>query len=241
MKKFIAFVFIFIFSQALVCAGELFVAAGAGYSKPVEEIAALYEQKSGEKVIRSYGNLGQVIEQAKQTGKIDIIIGDKKFITKSAIPTVSEQYLGEGKLLLVFVKGSAFKNPEDLLSTSVKKIAKPDGKKAIYGIAADEYLKKTGLDKKLEDKILVVASVPQGAMYLSKGEVDAAFMNTTQYKALKDNFGNMTEIDKSLYNTISISAVVLKDAKNKEQIDKFMLFLQSDEVKSLLAKHGLER
>lgn len=225
---------------ALLCAvgvnAEILIAGGAGYKKPLEEVANLYEKQSGVKVLRTYGHLQQVIEQAKQSGKIDAIVGDERFMNKSKVDIETPQFIGNGKLVAVGAKNGKFKSLDDL--EKVDKIALPDAKKAIYGIAGVEYLNNANLYKKLENKLLFLATVPQVSTYLTEGNVDVGFINMSDYLALKDKFGAMVEIDASLYTPIVISIAKLKDSKNPE-IDAFLEFLKTKEAVEIFKKYGL--
>ncbi|WDL74520.1 molybdate ABC transporter substrate-binding protein [Helicobacter winghamensis] len=229
----LAFMFVGVQSFA-----EVFIAAGAGYKKPLEAVSALYEKQSGKKVLRSYGNLQQVIEQAKQSGKIDAIFGDEKFIQKSKLPVKPAQLIGQGKLVLVASKSVELKSTKDL--EKMNKIALPDAKKAIYGIAAMEFLKSANYTESLKDKLMFVATVPQVSTYLSQGSVEVGFINLTDYLANKEQFGEMIEILQETYSPILIVVAPLQDSKNPELAD-FMVFLDSEEAKEIFKEYGLEK
>lgn len=216
---------------------EVLIAAGAGYKKPLEEVASIYEQKSGNKVSRIYGNLQQVIEQAKQSGKIDAILGDERFIEHSKLKVNKPIPIGKGKLVLASSKKAKLKKIEDL--QKFKQIALPDAKKAIYGIAAVEFLQNANLYEKLESKLLFLATVPQVSTYLIDGSVEVGFINISDYLASKDKLGTMIEIDSALYSPINISFATLKTSKNKE-LGAFIEFVTtSEEAKAIFAKYGL--
>lgn len=215
---------------------EIMLVSGAGYKKPLEEVAKLYEVKSGKKVLRSYGNLQQIIEQAKRSGKVDLIFGDEKIIEKSPLKLETKQLIGQGRLVLVSAKGRDFKSLEDLMK--VEKIALPDTKKAIYGIAAQEFLKNANLYEKLKDKLFIFSTVPQVSAYLLKGGVDVGFINISDYLANQDKMGNMVIIDEKFYTPIKISIYKLIDSENKEAKD-FIGFLSTKEAKEIFKKYGL--
>ena len=54
----------------------LLIASGAGYKPIVDALADAYAKKSGATVERIYGNMGQIIGQAKTSGKVDLLIGE---------------------------------------------------------------------------------------------------------------------------------------------------------------------
>lgn len=217
---------------------EVFIASGAGYKKPLEAVSVLYEKQSGKKVLRSYGNLQQVIEQARQSGKIDAIFGDERFIKQSKLLIKSTHLIGNGKLVLVANKNVALKNIKDL--ERINTIALPDSKKAIYGIAAMEFLQSVNYAELLKDKLMFLPTVPQVSAYLSQGSVEAGFMNLSDYLANKAQFGAMIEIPQNTYSPISIVVAALQDAKDKE-LQEFISFLDSKEAKEVFKEFGLEK
>ncbi|MGX2985296.1 molybdate ABC transporter substrate-binding protein [Helicobacter sp. 23-1048] len=200
-------------------------------------MANLYEAKSGKKVLHTYGNLQQVIEQAKQSGKIGAILGDGRFIEHSKLKVNTPIPIGNGKLVLVGSKKARLKKLEDL--SKFKQIALPDAKKAIYGIVAVEFLQNAKLYEKLESKLLFLATVPQVSTYLIDGSVEVGFINISDYLASKDKLDTMIEIDSSLYSPINISIATLQKSKNKE-LGAFIEFVSTnEEAKAIFAKYGL--
>ncbi|MGX3097727.1 molybdate ABC transporter substrate-binding protein [Helicobacter sp. 23-1046] len=187
--------------------------------------------------MHTYGNLQQVIEQAKQSGKIDAILGDERFIEHSKLKVNTPTPIGKGKLVLVGSKKARLKKLEDL--SKFKQIALPDAKKAIYGIAAVEFLQNAKLYEDLESKLLFLATVPQVSTYLIDGSVEVGFINISDYLASKDKLGTMIEIDSGLYSPINISIATLKKSKNKE-LGAFIEFVSTnEEAKAIFAKYGL--
>ncbi len=65
---------------------EIFIASGAGYRRPVDELKALYESRKGIAVNCIYGNMKQVAAQVKNSGKVSLVIGDAKFLKKMDVP-----------------------------------------------------------------------------------------------------------------------------------------------------------
>ena len=223
--------------QAL--AEPLTIAAGAGYKKLVTDLAAAYEKTSGTKPELIFGNMGQVTTQAKAGGVIDVIIGEKGFLDKSGLKFAGSEVIGHGILCLAWPKGKKFSDAKEIAKPDVKRVAMPDAQKAIYGRAASQFLEKTGLDKTIKDKLLVVATVPQVTTYVVSGEVDAGFVNRTDIMNVGDKIGGYLEVDPSLYAPIVIVAESLDGAKNAAGAKSFEKFLATDAAKAIAKKHGM--
>lgn len=232
--------FVILVSQSLAFAETLTLAAGAGYKRPVAEIVQAYEASGGSKIDQIYGNMGQVTMQAKGSGSVAFVVGEQDFLKSSGIPFASFHQLGQGVLVIAYGKKVALKQQDDLLSPQVTKIALPDEKRAIYGRAAREYLRKADLMDKLDKKLLVVSTVPQVSAYVISGEVEAGFINLTDALYIKDRIGGYLTPDKSMYTPINIVLGVLKGYEDKPDAKKFVDFVQTDpQVKAIIKKAGL--
>ena len=217
-------------------AGEVKIATAAGYKKPVMEVIAAFEE-SGEKVEALFGNMQQVITQAKN-GKIDIVIGDKSYLDKSTLPIQSYQAVGKGRVVLAYAKERRLERAEDLTKEEIRKVAIPQPGKAIYGTAGEAFLRHTLLYEKIEDKLYIVAKVPQVVAYLVTGEVDAGIINLTAALANKEKLGGYILVDEESYAPIEITAAKLEDCQN-ESCEAFLKFMATPKAQEIFRKYGL--
>lgn len=238
MKR-LALAFLLLFALVTVAQAEpLTVASGAGYKKLVLELAAAFEAKTGKKVELIFGNMGQVVAQAKASGKVHMIIGEQSFLKQAGLALASFTEMGRGTLVVAWPKGQQLASLEDLAKPDVKRVAMPDPAKAIYGIAGKEALARAGLAEKLGGKLLVVATVPQVTTYVVTGEVDAGLTNLTDVMGLGGQIGGFFKVDQTLYTPISIGAGVLAGSQSQEAA-AFVAFLGSAQARELAQKHGL--
>lgn len=246
MKRLLSILFAAALALALslpVCASasdNLVVAAGAGYRKMVDALAASYETHAGPSVDRLYGNMAQTLAQAKSGGVVDLVIGARYFLDKSGMAFASRNLLGHGHLVVASAKGvKVFASVDDLLDPAVKRIALPDEKRAIYGRAAVQYLKSTGLYERLKDKLVMVATVPQVASYVVAGEVDMGFINGTHALAVEAKIGGWSRAEQEHYEPIEIMAAVTPDAPHPDKVRAFLEYLGTDRAKAIIRAHGL--
>lgn len=212
------------------------IASAAGYKKPVMEVIAAFE-KRGEKVEALFGNMRQVITQAKN-GRIEVVIGDKIFLEKSGLPIRGYQPIGKGKVVLAYSKKSHLNGVEDLTKGEIKKVAIPQPKKAIYGSAGEAFLRHENLYEKIENKLYIVAKVPQVVAYLVTGEVDAGIINLTAALANKERLGGYILADEQSYAPIEITAARLDRCKNGS-CGAFLKFLGTPAAQEIFRKYGL--
>lgn len=220
-------------------ASELYIAGGAGYKRPITELAELYEKKSGVKVKMMFGNMQQVGTQIKASDKVAFFFGDERFIKKLELNFDEKIHLGAGRLMLVFSKKVPLQaSLEALKDASILSIGIPDVKSAIYGIAGSEAIKNGGLS--IDSKLKVLQNVPQVSAYLVSGDLDAGFINKTDCLGIKDKVGSFVEIDKKLYSPINIVAVRLKEVNaDLKVVQDFASFLSTQEVADIFTRHGL--
>lgn len=215
------------------------VAAGGGYKRPLLEIADKFEKKTGHHVDAVFGHMQQIFSQAKMSGQIAILFGEKSFFEQPDIKFVSFYPLGQGKLVLAWRKGLSLKKIGDIRSNIVARVAMPDTRKAVYGKAAAEYLEKSGLAGKLGSKLLVVATVPQVSSYLQTGEIDAGFINVTDAIGIHENIGGYLPAEQAFYSPIFIEAGVVSGFEKQTVVKAFLKFMQEKECIAVLGHYGL--
>lgn len=241
MIRYLLIVVVFFLCQAQAFAQSFILGAGAGYKRPLSEICEAYEQSGAAKIDQIYGNMGQIIMQAKGSGNVAIIVGEEAFLKNSSGLEFSLFHpVGEGVLVIAYGKKVGLQRPEDLLKPEVAKVAIPDEKHAIYGKAGKQFLENTKLLDKIEKKLLVVPTVPQVSAYLISGEVEAGFINITDALYIRDRIGGYLTPDKSTYSPIQLVIGVIKGYEENGEVKKFLNFLQTNpKVKEILKKAGL--
>ncbi len=223
-----------------VWAGEtLMIASGAGYKRLVNEVCAAFTAKTGIQTQQVFGNMGQVVTQAQESGNFDFLLGDERHLRKTGLPFNGKTVIGRGKLMVAVAKGSQIDSLEQITDHQITRVAMPDSQKAIYGRAAMEYLKNKGLWETLQPKLLIVGTVPQVSSYVVSGEVDMGFINLTEAMAIETKVAKLIPVDEQLYAPILIVAERLAQSPHAKPSDAFIEFLQSDEAKALAKKHGL--
>ena len=132
-------------------AAQIVVSTGAGYVKMVDALAALYQKETGVAVEKSFGgNIGQMLAQVKHGSGVNVVISDEASLEKFHDALAPDaRRLGDTPLVLVWRKELELKRPEDIAFESVKTVASPNLKAAVYGRSAAEWLKATGLGCKV--------------------------------------------------------------------------------------------
>lgn len=218
----------------------LLVAGGAGYRRPIDEIAQSFEAQSGLKVERVYGHMGQVIAQARASGKVAVVFGEQDVLEKAEGLSFSQYLpLGRGRLVLAWPKsGTPLKSLADLQAEPYKRVGVADLTQAIFGKAARESLSAVGVWAQVAPRLIVVATVPQVSAYLASGEVDAGFVNLTEALGLGERIGGYIEIPAERYTPVRIAAGVVSGANAPAQ-QAFLDYLKTPAVRAVLQRYGL--
>ena len=98
-------------------------------------------------------------------------------------------------------------------------------------------MKKAGLDKQLEKKLVMARDVRECLMYVERGEVDGAFV----YKSdalLARQAKILFTIPQELYPRVTYPMVLTVAGKRNKDAGSFYAFLHSNEAKSVLMKYG---
>ena len=221
-------------------AESLTIAAGAGYKRPVSELAAAFERRSGIRIEPFFGHMGQVLAQARQSDRVALVFGDQAFLENAGQPAFV-RYLpaGRGRLVLAWPADRTLSGAEGLVDPAFARIALPDQRQAVYGKAAGQFLARSGLAQRLEGRLLMVANVPQVSAYLVSGEVDAGFINLTDALGVRERIGGFVEIDPALYDEVRIVAGVVEGRESLPGVEALAEYLASPEAQAILTRHGL--
>lgn len=235
--RFITLLVTLVLSCSVAAADPLLIAAGAGYKKPLTEIYAAFTRSTGTKVEAVFGNLQQVLAQTRDSGRVDLVVGEQAFLAKSGL-FARDQTLGTGRLVLAYgtkrLAGYA-----SLTDPAVTRIGLPDPQKAIYGKAATQFLERSGLMPRVKDKLMTLSTVPQVSAYLIAGTIDAGFVNVTDALGIADKIAGYDELPAGLYDQPVIVLAVPKDRPESAAAKSFADFIGQDDARAILTRYGL--
>ena len=118
------------------------------------------------------------------------------------------------------------------------KIAIGSPKSVPAGEYAMEAFKTAGIDKQLENKLVMARDVRECLLYADRGEVDGAFVYKTDAEEMAQHVKILFAVPQNLYPRVTYPMALTTGGSNKAEAVAFFRFLQSGEAKSVLAKHG---
>jgi molybdate transport system substrate-binding protein len=226
---------------------EVRVAAAADLKFAMGEVAAEFKKATGTEVSATFGSSGNFFSQLQNGAPFDVFfsadIDYPRKLESAGLTEPETLYLyAVGRIVIWMPKES----PVDLQNqgwkalqdSSVQKIAIANPEHAPYGRAAVAALTKAGLYDEVKPKLVLGENISQAAQFVQSGNAQAGIvaMSLAISPAMKD--GKSWEIPTDMHPTIEQAAVVMKDAKNKEQAKAFLEFMKSDAVKKIMQKYG---
>jgi molybdate transport system substrate-binding protein len=221
-------------------AGEsLTVAVAANFHRPVREIAAAFEQQSGNSVRLVSGSTGKLYAQIVQGAPFHIF-----FAADARRPALleSEGLIKAGSRFTYATGSLVLWTPDESLnldgglatslSESVQRIAVANPETAPYGAAAMQALDAAGLAESVKSKLIFGESVAQAVMFARSGNAQLAILPASSVVGAGGKSLALT----SGYQPIIQQAVVLKGAP--KSADELVSFLSSDSVMAVLNKYG---
>ena len=119
----------------------------------------------------------------------------------------------------------------------LEKIAVGSPKSVPAGQYAMEALKKAGIEKQLEQKLVMAKDVRECLMYAERGEVDGAFVYKTD-AILAKQAKILFTVPEDLYPRVTYPMGLTGSGSKNKDAEAFYKYLQSGEAKAVLAKYG---
>jgi len=222
-------------------AGEVNLSIAASLREVIDDLSATFsKQNPGVNFLKNYGASGTLAKQIENGAPGDIFISanlewmdylkSKNMMDADRIRTFAYN-------TLVFAGSTAKQvaTMQDLIK--LEKIAIGSPKSVPAGEYAMEAIKKAGIERQLEKKLVMAKDVRECLMYAERGEVDGGFVYRTdalQARQAKILF----TVPQDLYPRVTYPmGLTLAGAKNKEA-EAFYKYLQSADAAAVLEKYG---
>jgi molybdate transport system substrate-binding protein len=243
MKKVFWGVLLFAFLPFSVDAGEISMGAGAGLKDVLTELSTTFEKEHPSiQIIKNFAASGMLAKQIDNGAVLDIVfVANREWMDY----LMEKKHVDVGSVFPFAYNTLVFVGPAEKQISGMNELVKLD-KIAIgspKSVPAGEYtleaLKKAGLDRQLEKKLVMARDVRECLMYAERGEVDGAFVYKTDAllsKRVKIQF----PVPQALYSrVVYLTALTISGIRNQEAVN-FFGFLRSVGAKGVLMKYGFE-
>ena len=229
---------------------ELSIAAASNLSFAFLELVEQFEEETGGKVRLSLGSSGNLYAQIINGAPFDIF-----FAADKAYPLRLEEAgrTQPGSFYVYATGGIAVWVPESspidverlgmkaLLHPSVQKIAIANPRLAPYGQAALSAMRHYGVSQKVQDKLVLGDTASQAAQFVGSGAASIGIIALPLVRALSlHQGGSYWEVPPETYPKLQQAAVLLKDARNLQEAERFIAFLRQPGGVAIMQRYGFE-
>jgi molybdate transport system substrate-binding protein len=211
----------------------------------VSGIAQNYESKTGDKVEFTFGSSGQIMAQIKAGAAIDgfISAADKQVddLAAAGLVDVDTRRVVAGNTLVLIVPPDsklAINSFESLGKVEIKRLAIGEPKSVPAGQYAMQALEKLKLTPGVADKLVYGSNVRQVLDYVTRGEVSAGIVYSTDAKQAGDKVKVAGMAPKDSHDPVVYPAVVIKKAANAAAAKRFLDHLDSADARRVLEERG---
>ncbi len=228
-------------------AAEVSVAVAANFTVPMQKIAALFEQDTGQKVLLSFGSTGKFYAQIKNGAPFQVLLSaDDETplrLEREGFAQVGSRFTyATGRLVLWSkTRGLVDDKGAVLKVGNFKSIAMADPKLAPYGAAAMQTLSKLGLGSSLTPKLVTGESVGQAYQFVATGNAAMGFVALSQVMVNRQiSQGSAWVVPQSLHEPLQQDAVLLNPGKGDTAAQALLIYLKSEKARAIMYSYGYD-
>lgn len=228
-------------------AAELTVSAAVSLTDAFKEIGAAFERaQSATKVVLNFGASGQLLQQIVAGAPVDVFASaDLETMDRAAkqgVVTGESRVVFARNELVVAVPATSLlvlNRLVDITGPEVKRIAIGNPDSVPAGKYARDFLNTARLWPDLQERFVFTQNVRQALDYVTRGEVDAAFVYRTDAIAAV-NRAKIALVTKT-ETPVLYPAAVVKGSGNPEGAAAFVRFLRTEAAQRILERYGFGR
>ncbi len=228
-------------------AAEIKVAAASDLTFAFQDVAARFQQQTGNRIELSYGSSGNFFAQIQNGAPFDLFFSadvgyPKKLEAAGLIEPGTIYEYASGKLVIWVPNASKLdlsRGLATLLDPGIRKIAIANPQHAPYGIAAVAAMRHAAVYDKIKSKLVLGENISHTAEFVESGNADAGILalSLALAPAMKDK-GRYVEIPATDYPPIIQGAAILKSSRNQRLANQFMKFIKQPDTIALMARYG---
>ena len=221
--------------------GSVTVAVAANFTVAAREIAAAFENATGDTALLSFGSTGQLYAQIVQGAPFEVFLAadqERPRLAESeglAVPGSRRTY-AVGRLVLFSAEAGRVRGPGALTDPDLGRIALANPALAPYGRAALEVVRSLGLENVLRDRQVIGTNVSQAHQFVRTGNAELGFIALSQIAPSAG--GSRWLVPEDLHTPIRQQAVLLETGRDNPAAARFLDFLGSKTSREILRRHG---
>ena len=228
-----------VLNMGLCNAEGIRVATAANFYPVLNKIKKLFEEETAHSVTIIRGSTGKLYAQIIHGAPYDVFLSadsaraDKLVEQGKSLDGLSYVY-AVGQLALWYADATNSQEiREKLVSGDFKKLAIANPRTAPYGRASIEALKTLEIYQEVKSKLVFGENIAQTLQFVDSGAADIGFVARAYvYDSM------YWEIDPYLHKPIKQKMIILKQTKNAQVAQAFVLYMQSEKIKKLIEANG---
>jgi molybdate transport system substrate-binding protein len=233
---------LFLFTGPAFAKEKINVAVAANFITAFQEIAQLFEARTGIHAEATFASTGQLYAQIMSGAPYDLFFSadeEKPALLHREGRADTPFVYATGRVVLWTIRKDlcGVRNWREVMAApGLKKIAVANPKTAPYGAAAIEALKKTGILERVQGRLVFAQNIAQAFQYAATGSVDAGFCALSSSLSEEGRKGCFFSVDEA--PPIIQSGCLLKRTTRKNAAGEFVRFLSSPEAIAVKKKYG---
>jgi len=211
---------------------ELLLFAGAGLRQPTDHLIRIFQEETGHSVKVTYAGSGQLLSSILASGQGDLYMPGAFFYIQKLkgmgrIDSAKRLVAHTAVVGVNFRKENRVRSFDDLARPGLR-LALGDPKAMAFGRIARAILSRSPLkDAILKNVVVYGATVKQLALYVARGDVDAAIIGRADAFQFRDKI-RIVPIPPAYFQPETIAIAVLKDSHNLKAATRFCNFMASN-------------
>jgi molybdate transport system substrate-binding protein len=240
---FVWFFFSMFFSNRAL-SDDLLVSSASSLSTVMNELVIEFRRQNRDiDLATNFSGSGTLLRQIQRGAPVDVFISadtetmqravDMRLIDEKTVTSIAGN-----KLVLVSTLGveSSGSTLDVLLNQSRSKIALGHPESVPAGRYAKLSMQSAGIWESIEGKLILTQNVRQSLDYVSRGEVDYAFVYATDATTRSNDINLLFEVETT--EPIRYPIGVVSDSSNKAAAKKFIGFIKSARAREILVSNG---
>ncbi len=232
-------------SQASTEAGSVTISAAASTQDAVNEVAKLFEQRTGDTVLVNTASSSALANQIISGAPAALFLSANvrwADTVEQRIPTAARRLLLNNKLVMIVPRGNPqnVTSPQDLMEDKVARIALA-GEKVPAGMYARQALETLGINDAIqkEQKIVTGHNVRIALSYVDRAEADAGIVYATDAQ-LSDGVETVYTFDAATHDPIEYPLLLLTRREDNDVASRLFDFLGSSEAAAIFERYGFK-
>lgn len=230
---------------------ELRVSAAISLQRAFDQLGALYESRTGTKVVFNYGASGVLQKQIENAAPADVFAsaGAKQMDAldnKGLLAPATRRDFACNSLILIVPNAARFTldSFEQLAQPQLLRLAIGNPKTVPAGQYAEQGLINLKLWPQLQSRLVLAEDVRQVFDYVNRGEADAGIVYASDLKGTNHNVREVATAPESAHDPILYPVAIIKDSIKDSQrqaaAQSFVELLISPEGQAILNGQGFQ-